>query len=197
MSRIPRKIFGDTVYHVLNRSNERKTLFHGDEEYRGFEKILREAKEKYPMRILAFCLMPNHWHLVVYPHSGEDLSRYIRWVTHTHAQRYRIFNKSVGSGHVYQGRFKSFAVETDAYFLEVCRYVERNPLRAGMVLRAQEWQWSSFWIRKYGTLRQKQMLSDWSISKTSGYDDWVNTLQKEEEEKLKKIRYSVERGGSL
>lgn len=194
MTRIPRSAVGDMVYHVLNRANGREKIFKKQKDYQAFEKILHEAKEKYPMRILAFCLMPNHWHFVLYPEKGEDLSKFMRWVTHTHTQRYHAHYKSIGCGHVYQGRYKSFPIEQDDHFLQVCRYVERNALRAGLVRRAEDWKWSSAWVRERGNKKQKSLLSDWPTLKPNNYLEWLNTLQKEEEEKLEKIRYSIQRG---
>lgn len=194
MARIPRNAVGGMVYHVLNRANGREKIFKKEKDYKAFEKIIFEAKEKYPMRILSFCIMPNHWHFVLYPENGKDLSIFMRWITHTHTQRYHVEYKSIGYGHVYQGRFKSFPVEKDNYFLQLCRYVERNPLRAGLVEKAQDWRWSSLWIRKNGTKEQKELLSTWPVEKPMAYMKWVNTLQKNEEEKIEQIRYSIKRG---
>jgi len=146
------------------------------------------------MRILSFCIMPNHWHLILYPEKSEDLSIFMRWITHTHTQRYHAQHKSIGYGHVYQGRFKSFPVEKDDYFIQLCRYVERNPLRANLVKKAQDWRWSSLWMREKGTKKQKALLSAWPVEKPLAYLKWLNTLQKDEEEKLETIRYSIKKG---
>ena len=194
MTRIPRNVIGGMVYHVLNRANGREKIFRNKTDYEIFEKILFEAKEKYPMRILSFCIMPNHWHFVLYPENEKDLSIFMRWITHTHTQRYHVQHKSIGYGHVYQGRFKSFPAEKDNYFLQLCRYVERNPLRSGLVKKAQDWRWSSLWIRENGTDKQKNLLSDWPVEKPIAYLDWVNALQKDEEEKIEKIRHSIKKG---
>jgi putative transposase len=182
------------VYHVLNRANGREKIFKKPKDYQSFEKIIIEAKEKYPMRILSFCLMPNHWHFVLFPEEGEDLPRFMRWITHTHTQRYHAHYKSIGYGHVYQGRYKSFPVEKDSYFLQLCRYIERNPLRAGLVEKAQDWKWSSLWIRKNGNTKQKNLLSDWPTPAPDNYLKWVNTTQKDEKKKIEKIRLCVKRG---
>ncbi len=166
------------VYHVLNRANGREKIFQKQKDYEAFEKILFEAKEKYPMRILSYCIMPNHWHFVLYPKNGEDLSNFMRWITHTHTQRYHAHYKTIGCGHVYQGRFKSFLVEKDNHFLQVCRYVERNSLRAGLTEKAQDWKWSSLWIRENGNEEQKKLLAKWPVEMPDGYLEWVNTLDK-------------------
>src|SRR4249919_570309 len=102
---------GGYVYHVLNRAVGRRTIFKKDGDYAAFEAILREAQDFQPMRLLAYCLMPNHWHLVVWPKSDGDLSRYARWLTVTHTQRHHAHYHTAGTGPVYQGRFKSFPIQ--------------------------------------------------------------------------------------
>lgn len=194
MARIPRVAAPDIVYHVINRANGRDGIFQKEKDYVAFEKILIEGKEKYDMRILAFCIMPNHWHLVLYPKTDKDLSQFMRWITHTHTQRFHTHYHTIGYGHLYQGRFKSFPVQNDDYFLQVCRYVERNPLRAGLAKTIEEWQWSSAWIRKHGSPEQKKMLSDWPVEQPDYYEEWTNTLLEDEEEKLEKIRHALKRG---
>ena len=194
MARILRSAAGDIVYHILNRANGREQIFQKEKDYEAFTKILFGAKEKYPMRILSFCIMPNHWHFVLYPKTGQDLSNFMRWITHTHTQRYHSHYKSIGYGHVYQGRYKSFPIEKDNHFLQACRYVEKNPLRAGLCKMVQDWKWSSLWIREQGNKEQKKLLSDWPLEMPISYLEWVNTLEKDEEDKLQKIRYALKRG---
>ena len=143
MGRPLRAAPGGTVYHVLNRANARMTLFEDDGDYLAFQRVLAQACDRVGMRLLAYCVMPNHWHLVVWPRGDGDLSRFMNWLTLTHTQRWHRHRNSVGNGHVYQGRFKSFPIETSEYLLTVCRYVERNPVRAGLVTRAEQWPWSS------------------------------------------------------
>ena len=128
MPRSLRLIEGDTVYHVLNRANARLTLFEKEKDYLAFEKVLTEAKKKYSMRILAYCIMPNHWHFLLYPHRNTDLPLFMRWLTQTHSQRWLAHRQRTGYGHLYQGRYKSFPVQKDGHFLQVARYVERNSL---------------------------------------------------------------------
>ena len=194
MARTPRLVIEDVVYHVLNRANGRETIFQEEKDYRLFEKILFEGKEKYPINIYSFCIMPNHWHFVLSSEKGENIPSFMRWITHTHTQRWHASHKSIGCGHLYQGRYKSFPIEKDNHFLQVCRYVERNPLRAGIVQKAEDWQWSSLWKREHGTEKQSPLLSSWPVEKPDSYLEWTNTLLKDEEEKLKKIRYAFRRG---
>jgi REP element-mobilizing transposase RayT len=141
MPRPLRIVPGGFVYHVLNRANGRRRIFDRDEDYRAFERVLAEIQGRIPMRVLAWCLMPNHWHLVLWPARDGDLSDYMRLVTLTHTQRWHAYRATTGSGHLYQGRFKSFVVQDDTHFLTVCRYVEGNALRAKLVTRAEDWRW--------------------------------------------------------
>ncbi|MEE8527668.1 MAG: transposase, partial [Gammaproteobacteria bacterium] len=131
---------GGIVYHVLNRANAKKQIFETTGDYKAFEKTLGEASERVNMRILTYCIMPNHWHLVLWPIKDGDLSKFVGWLTLTHTQRWHAFHDTAGTGHLYQGRFKSFPVQSDEHLLMVCRYVERNPLRAGLVRRAEHWR---------------------------------------------------------
>ena len=131
---------GGLIYHVLNRGNARMTIFEKAGDYEAFENILEQAVERYGTEILAWCLMPNHWHLVVKPHEDGELSRFVGWLSLTHTQRWHAHYHNPGSGHLYQGRFKSFPVQEEEHFLTVCRYVERNPLRANLVSRAEQWR---------------------------------------------------------
>jgi putative transposase len=192
MGRAPRADLGNIVYHMLNRANGRRQVFRKDKDYEAFEKILTEAKKKYPIRILAYCLMPNHWHLVLYPHNDGDLALFMRWVTLTHTQRWHAHYKSVGYGHLYQGRYKSFPVQKDEHFRQIVRYVERNAKRAELVKRAEDWRWSSLYRREYGTKKQRQLLSAWPVQPDTDYLKWVNEPQSKEEVEV--IRYAIKRG---
>ena len=192
MGRPLRAAAGGLVYHVLNRANARMTLFRKDADYEAFENVLAEAVERSGTRLLAYCVMPNHWHLVVWPRKDGELSRFVGWLTLTHTQRWHAHRKSIGSGHVYQGRFKSFPVETDEHFHTVARYVERNPLRARLVRRAEQWQWSSLarWLR--GSADDQALLSAWPMSRKPSWVEHVNAPQSEAE--LAAIQRCVDRG---
>jgi putative transposase len=146
MPRRPRAATGGIVYHVLNRAaGRRQLLFRKPADYLAFERVLAEACRRFPgVRVLAYCLMPTHWHLVPWPRRDGELSDFVRWLSVTHAQRDHAHRKAAGTGPLYQGRFKSFPVRRDdAHLLTVCRYVERNALRRGLVRRAQDWPWCS------------------------------------------------------
>lgn len=195
MPRPPRTIERNTVYHVLNRANARMQIFVKDKDYLAFENILIEAKEKYPiMRILAYCLMPNHWHFVLYPKEKRDLSLFMRWLTLTHTQRWLVHRNMVGYGHLYQGRYKSFPVQEDSHFLQICKYVESNALRAKLSDKAEDWRWGSAWIRKYGNQEQRKLLSSWPVPMTKNYSSWLNHKDENETDILENLRDSVKKG---
>lgn len=128
-------------FHVINRGNGRATVFHKAEDYEAFLRILALGCERIDMRLLAWCLMPNHFHLVLWPLRDGDLARWMQWVTTCHVRRYHRHYK--GSGHVWQGRYKAFVAQDTTYLLTLLRYVERNPVRAGLAARAEDWAWSS------------------------------------------------------
>jgi putative transposase len=160
---------GGEVYHVLNRANARVQIFDNDKDYLQFESILEEAVEKYSMRLLAYCIMPNHWHLVVHPKRDGDLQQFMSWLTNTHTRRWHVAKQTVGQGHLYQGRYKSFICEQDQHLLTVLRYVERNAKTANLVKKAEEWKWSSIWRREYGTDMQKKLLTVWPATIPKNY----------------------------
>jgi putative transposase len=136
--------------------------------------------------------MPNHWHLVVQPHEDGELSRFVGWCSLTHTQRWHAHHQSTGSGHLYQGRFKSFPVQDEEYFLTVCRYVERNALRANLVERAEDWRWCRLWRWKNGSGEDKALLAPWPVRRSPGWVELVNAAQTEAE--LTALRRSVIRG---
>ncbi len=178
------------VYHVLNRAVGRATLFHKSPDYAAFEKILRQAWERSAMRLLAYVVMPNHWHLVVWPERDGDLTSYLQWLTVTHVRRWHAHHHTHGTGPIYQGRFKSFPIQDGDHFLTVCRYVERNPLRAGMVDWAEKWRWSSLWHRAHETC--VPWLTPWPVAVPLGWTAHVNGPETESE--LAALRRSVVRG---
>jgi putative transposase len=192
MGRPRRAAAGGIAYHVLNRANARLSIFRQDADYEAFERILEEAVERFEMRLLAYLVMPNHWHLVVWPQKSGDLSRFTGWLTLTHTQRWHAHRHTTGSGHLYQGRFKSFPVQEDEHFLIVCRYVERNALRAGLVERAEAWRWSSLWRWCCGNATQQALLAAWPVRRSPGWVDFVNQPMTEAE--LKIVRRSIVRG---
>ncbi len=162
------------------------------EDYNAFERILREAVERTETRLLAYCIMPNHWHLVLWPREDGELSRFIGWLTLTHTQRWHAHRHSAGSGHVYQGRFKSFPIQEDDHLYSVARYVERKALRARLTTQAERWRWCSLyrWLRN--SAEDRNLLAAWPVPRQAGWVNHVNTPQTEAE--LAAIRRSVTRG---
>ena len=182
MPRIERTDIGEYVYHILNRANARVQIFNSDKDYQLFESVLEEAVEKYDMRLLSYCVMPNHWHLVLYPKNDGDLARFVGWLTNTHTRRWHTEKGTIGQGHLYQGRYKSFLCQDDNHFLTLVRYVERNARRANLVKISENWRWSSAWRRENGTAKQKKFLSTWPVPKPKNYSKWLNQAQTEDEE---------------
>lgn len=195
MPRRKRVCTGGYVFHVLNRAAGRQRIFDGEADYAAFERVLQQAVQRTPVRLLSFCLMPNHWHLVLWPKRGcdDDLSEFMRWLTVTHTQRWHSHHGTSGTGPLYQGRFKSFPVQGDEHFLAVCRYVERNALRSNLVRKATEWRWSSLWHR---SAEQSEIpLSDWPVPIPKQWTRLVDTPQTEAE--VESLRRSISRGCPL
>ena len=161
MPRTARAAVGGIVYHVLNRGNGRIGVFRKPGDYLAFLQLLLDGKTKAQIELFGFCLMPNHWHLVLRPKGDRDLAGYLSWVTNTHVKRYRAHYRRT-SGHLYQGRYKSFPVEDDVYFRTLMRYVEANPLKAKLVDHAQDWQWSSFRHHATGVEGAVEIESHWT-----------------------------------
>lgn len=192
MPRRPRLAAGDLAYHVLNRRVGRLPLFEKPADYAAFEQILAEAQAQTKIRIATYCLMPNHWHLLLWPRQDGELSEVLRWITVTHTQRWHAHHHTAGTGPVYQGRFKSFPVQTDEHFLTVARYIERNALRAKLVTRAEDWQWSSLWRRDQRDETLTTWLSNWPVARPRDWLTRVNRPQSASE--LESLRTSVQRG---
>jgi len=125
----------------MNCGHGRSTVFFDPSDYAAFVELIGHACRRLPMRVLAFCLMPNHVHLSLWPHEDGDLGRWMQWLLTSHVRRHHRRHR--GSGHVWQGRFKAFPAQSDWHLLSVLRYIERNPLRAKLVERAEQWPWSS------------------------------------------------------
>jgi putative transposase len=180
------------VYHVLNRANAKRRIFERDRDYLAFERVLAEVQERVPMRILAWCLMPNHWHLLLWPQRDGELSNYMRLVTLIHTQRLHAYRTTTGTGHVYQGRFKSFVVQDDAHFFAVSRYVEANALSANLVRRAEDWRWGSLWRVQTGKLDDPPRLHPWPLARPR---DWLtHANQPAEKTETDALRRCARRG---
>jgi putative transposase len=191
MPRTARAAVGGIVYHVLNRGNNRAAIFRKPQDFEAFATLLAEGRERAAIDVFAFCLMSNHWHLLVRPKGDRDLANYLSWVTNTHVKRYRAHYRA-SSGHLYQGRYKSFPVQADDHFLAVARYVEANPLRAAMVRRAEDWPFSS--IGCSVKVRQA-IVSEWPVDRPRNWASLVNQVQGERERA--EVRLSIQRDRPL
>jgi len=192
MGRPKRADEGGLIHYVLNRANARMTIFEKDGDYEAFELVLEEAVDRTQTTLLAYCVMPNHWHLIVWPHQDGEVSRFVGWLTLTHTQRWHAHRHTRGSGHVYQGRFKSFPVQGDEHFLTACRYVERNALRANLVERAEDRRWCSLDRQKLSTAGGASRLSAWPFERPRNWVELVNAAQTEAE--LSALPRSVRHG---
>jgi len=179
---MPRRARSDvsaSFFHVVNRSVRKEPIFLRPTDYTAFLKALRQGLNRYPIRLIAYCLMPNHWHLVVGPNSTKSLSSFMQWVTATHATRWHRRRKTVGQGPVYQGRFSSKGIEAAGSLMLACRYVERNALEAGLVARAQDWPWSSLSERMRPKPRLPLVNTPFLIS--GAWTEYVNNARQEHE----------------
>ena len=126
---------------MLNRGNRREVVFHKPADYDAFVTAMADAQARLPVEILGYCLMPNHFHLVIRTHADGDMGRWVQWLLMAHARRYQRHYRT--TGHIWQGRFKAFPVQDDDHLLGVLRYVERNALRTGLEVVEPAWlaQW--------------------------------------------------------
>lgn len=193
MPRRPRFSTGGLAYHVLNRAAGRRTLFDDDADFLAMERVIQRTHDLLPIRIVTYCLMPNHWHLVLWPERDGQLSEFMRLLTVTHTQRRHAHRRTAGTGPLYQGRFKSFPVQQDHHFLTVCRYVERNPVRANLVQSATAWPWSGL------ANRAAKPPPEWLLPKThwpvAPPRKWTSHVDRPETPaELDALRLSVNRG---
>ena len=184
---------GGLAYHVLNRAVGRGRIFDDEADYLAMERVIERTHKQLPSRIISYCLMPNHWHLVLWPREDGELSEFMRLLTVTHTQRWHAHHHSAGTGPLYQGRFKSFPIQQDGHFLSVCRYVERNALRANLVKSARRWPWCSIAKRAGGNPPPWLLpVKQWPVEPPADWKAWVNRAQSAAE--LKALRQCVKRG---
>jgi putative transposase len=180
----------NSIQHVLNRGNRREAFFKKPQDYEAFLRLMAAGLDRVPMRILAFCLMPNHWHMVVWPETGSAVSAYIGWLSNAHVRHHHQHYGTNGTGHIYQGRFKNFLVQQETHLYNVLRYVEGNAYRASLVKRAEQWRWSSAG-RRY-TQNGHALLSDWPVPRPQEWTRYVNEGIPPDE--LASLRHSTRRG---
>ena len=188
MPRTARASVGGLCYHVINRGNAREPVFHDSSDYQTFARLIGEACTRLPLDVLAACLMPNHFHLVLQPYGDGDLGRWMQWLLTSHVRRYH--RRYGSSGHVWQGRFKAFPIQHDGHLLQVMRYVERNALRANLVVRAEDWRWGSLAWRDAG-----DPLPILAVPPMPLPDNWLIRVNVPESAvELTALRHSVNRG---
>lgn len=195
MPRPPRADEAGGIYHVLNRGNLRADIFKKPEDFAAFEQILHEGLQRYEVQLYCYQLMSNHYHLVLRPLVDGEMSRFMGWIGGTHTMRYHAHYQTGGLGHVYQQRYKSFPIQDDDHFLVVCRYVERNALRAGLVKRAEAWRWGSLWRWLQQPEPDPKLLTAWPLPRQPGWLKRVNEALTKSE--LDAVRLSVQRGRPL
>ncbi len=184
---------GGIVYHVLNRAAAREEIFKRQSDYEAFLRVIERTHLLVPVRILSLCLMPNHFHLVLWPKEDGELSEFMRLLTVTHTQRWHANHHTAGTGPLYQGRFKSFPVQEDDHLLTVCRYVERNPVRAGKVKSAAAWKWGSVALRENPETAAWLLRHDaWPVEVRRDWNSWVDRPQTAKEEAA--LQESIRRG---
>jgi putative transposase len=184
---------GGLAYHVLNRAVGRGRLFEDEADYLAMERVIQRTCELLPTRLISYCLMPNHWHFVFWPRRDGELSEFMRLLTVTHTQRWHAHHHSAGTGPVYQGRFKSFPIQRDGHFLTVCRYVERNAVRASLVKSARLWPWCS--LAKRAEVNPPPWLlpaDQWPVDPPADWRAWVNRPETAGE--IDSLREHVRRG---
>jgi putative transposase len=173
-------------YHVIARANGGGSVLRSRRDYAEFLELIEGAWERFGAPALAYCLMPNHVHLVLRPGEGDSVSRWMQWLLTRHAVR--LNRRRAAMGAVWQPRFRGFPIQDDAHLLAVLRYVERNALRARLVERAEDWPWGSL------AQRGGEAAPPWlaPVDLPRGWRDWVNEPQTAAE--LEAIRTSVNRG---
>ena len=173
------------AFHICNRAAGELTLFHNRTDYLLFEQTFLEMLASYPINLFAYCLMPNHWHLLAEAEQPKVLTQALHWLGTTHAIRWRRNTDSKGRGAVYQSRFRAHLVRKNEAFYKVAHYIERNPVVAHLCQAPQEWDWSSASSRP----KEKPFLAEWPLHKPK---EWHRTLQSPlEEDWISRIRCAV------
>src|ERR1051326_461122 len=162
------------VQHVLNRGDHRETLFHKPADFLDFLHAVADTASRVAMRILAYCIMRNHFHFVVWPYEGADLSKFMHLLMCIHIRRYLRHYPPVSPGHLYQDRYTNVIVEPGASVLQVNRYVEANALTAGIVERAEDYPWTS--ASPEALADDRPVLAEWPIERPSNWSMLLNLL---------------------
>jgi putative transposase len=191
MARKPRIDLANYYYHVINRANARLPIFFLEYDYELFESLLFQSIQKFDVELVAYCIMPNHFHLLIRPLVDGEIGRCMQWLTLTHTQRWHSLNRTAGTGHLYQGRYKSFLVESGEYLATLIRYIERNPVRARLVEDAGNWEYSSYSkrFRKCSEYTPPPL----PIEISGSYQEWINN-DSENSNTYSKFKESIDKG---
>ncbi len=173
------------TYHVVNRAVFGQLLYQDFGEYLAYVRLMAWGLKHSPIELFAFCLMPNHLHLLLRTPGESDMSDFMHRLTMTHALRLRGWRGTRGRGAVYQSRFRASLVATDSYFYRALRYVERNPVRAKFVDRVEDWMWSS--ASPVGML-QGIRLAPWPLPRPRDWKSFVNDVEPQQQLDFMRLR---------
>ena len=179
MPRKPRHCPPGEIVHVCNRAAQRSQMFFHEFDYQQVIQVLSEALKKYPVDLFAYCLMPNHWHLLLRARKPMAISKMLHWFSSKQAVRWRKINQTIGYGAVYQNRFRSHLVVGGPAFLIVARYIERNPVSANLCKSALAWRWSS------ASPENQIPIDPWPVPKPKAWEKYLE--QKIDDETLRQI----------
>lgn len=189
MPRRLRHSLDGAAFHVINRAVRCAKIFETTGDYHAFLRVVGEGLAKHQVKVIAYCIMPTHWHFVVLCDRIEHISKWMHWLAGTHAARWHAAHGTRGTGHLYQDRFEAIPIQTETSLLRVCRYVERNALRKGLVTAAEDWEWGSLYAgsRNCDTIR----LHQWPILRPTNWVQIVNSPENEAE--LEALRQNLRR----
>ena len=176
---------GGVVFHVMNRATRGQVLFDGPADYLAFEKLVVKAQRRTRIRILAYCLMPNHWHFVLWPRNDQEVVEFLRWLTAQHARHVHMSRGTLGTGAIYQSRYRAVAVQTETHFYRLIAYVERNAVRAFLADRVEDWPCSSASSRQH---RSGIELAEWPLPRPWDWQSIVNREQPAEDVEFIRVR---------
>ena len=172
MPRAKRTLPDGVPQHIVNRGNRKGLIFRCDADYRGFLAAMAAAAERTVVRLSCFALMPNHFHLILWPYKGAEISTYMQILMNAHLRDILPRHNLRGLGHLYQARYRPHPIHNDLHFLNVCRYVESNARRAGLVERAELWPWCS--LSCHGPAPDIHLVSPWPVHRPKDWLDQVN-----------------------
>lgn len=166
MARLPRLVIPHQPHHIIQRGNNRQTIFKDADDYTIFLRWVRDAAKEFKVAIHAYVLMQNHIHLLASPSDANGMSRMMQWVGRQYVP---YFNKKYGrTGTLWEGRFRATVIDSERYFLACSRYIELNPVRSGLVSDATDYQWSSY--AHHAGIKSDPMITDhalyWSLGNT-------------------------------